>query len=71
MPGDKLDQFIIDYCLADSYRRFVGHAETYRIVEKRELEPLAPIPGIQYKPHNVFAVIFVEDTRQSDFKKDM
>ena len=49
----------------------MGHAETYRIVEKWELKPLAPIPGIQYKPDNVFAVIFVEDTRQSDFKKDM
>ncbi len=69
MLRDELDQYIIDYSLVDSYLRFQGNGESYPFVEKRELKPRARIPGVEYKSHNTFLVIFVEETIPVNFKK--
>ena len=69
MLRDELDQFIIEYSLVDSFMRFHNSGESYPFVEKRELKPRARIPGIEYKSHNTFLVIFVEDTIPANFKK--
>lgn len=66
---DELDQFMLQYALMDSYRRFCGHGEDYPFVEKRELKPRARIPDVEYECQNAFLVIFVEDTIPPAYKK--
>lgn len=69
MLRDDLDQFMLDYCLVNSYHRFLSNGEPYPFVEKRELKPRARIPGVEFESHNAFLVIFVEDTIPANFKK--
>ena len=66
---DELDEYLIEYGLVESYRRFVDKELQYPFVEKRELKPRARIPDIEYESHNRFLVIFVEDFVHSLHKK--
>jgi len=66
---DELDQFMLQYSLIDSYNNFVSKKQKYPFVEKRELKPRARIPDLEYKHHNTFLVIFVEDYVHSIHKK--
>jgi hypothetical protein len=66
---DELDEYLIEYGLVDSYRRFVEAKEPYPFVEKRELKPRARIPDVEYERHNRFLAIFVEDVVASSHKK--
>jgi len=66
---DELDQFMVQYCLTDSYGNFHERRVAYPFVEKRELKPRARIPSIEYECQNSFLVIFVEDTIPAVHKK--
>lgn len=66
---DDLDQFMLDYALVDSYKRFLSRGTPYPFVEKRELKPRARIPGQEYECQNTFLVIFLEDTLPARYKK--
>ena len=66
---DELDQFMFDYALTQSYKKFMSLNIPYPFVEKRELKPRARIPDVEYEHHNVFLVIFVEDTIPAHHKK--
>ncbi|MBN1931568.1 MAG: hypothetical protein JW786_08185 [Desulfobacterales bacterium] len=66
---DELDQFLIQYALADSYNNFIEKSLSYPFVEKRELKPRARIPDLEYEGQNAFLVIFVEDTIPAAHKK--
>ena len=66
---DELDEYLIEYALVGSYRRFMDKQLQYPFVEKRELKPRARIPDVEYESHNRFLVIFVEDFVLSDHKK--
>jgi hypothetical protein len=66
---DQLDQFMLQYALADSYRNFLSKNLSYPFVEKRELKPRARIPDLEYESQNTFLVIFVEDTIPAAYKK--
>ena len=66
---DELDEYLVEYGLVDSYRRFVERKEPYPFVEKRELKPRARIPDVEYECHNRFLVFFVEDVISSVHKK--
>ena len=66
---DQLDQFMLDYALVDSYKRFLNSGTSYPFVEKRELKPRARIPSTEYKDQNTFLVVFIEDTIPAAFKK--
>lgn len=66
---DELDEYLIEYGLVESYRRFVDNKLEYPFVEKRELKPRARIPDIEYESHNRFLVLFVEDFVHSLHKK--
>jgi hypothetical protein len=69
MLRDELDQFIMEYALVDSYRKFADSQMPYPFVERRELKPRARIPGIEHEKQNTFLVIFVEDTIPASYKK--
>ena len=69
MTRDELDEYLIEYGLVDSYRRFVEPKMPYPFVEKRELKPRARIPDVEYECHNRFLVLFVEDVVASSHKK--
>lgn len=66
---DDLDQFVLDYALVDSYKRFSDNGIAYPFVEKRELKPRARIPGIEHEYQNTFLVLFVEDSIPASYKK--
>jgi len=66
---DDLDQFILQYALVDSYKRFSDANIDYPFVEKRELKPRARIPDIEYEYQNAFLVIFLEDNIPEADKK--
>ena len=66
---DELDEYLIEFGLIDSYRRFADNKKAYPFVEKRELKPRARIPDVEYDLHNRFLVIFVEDVIPSRYKK--
>ncbi len=66
---DELDQFILKYALIDSYNRFKAQKIPYPFVQKRELKPRARIPVYEHEHHNVFLVLFVEDTIPAIHKK--
>jgi len=66
---DELDQFMLQYSLIDSYTNFTAKKAKYPFVEKRELKPRARIPDLEYKHHNTFLVLFVEDFIHSIHKK--
>jgi hypothetical protein len=66
---DELDQYLIEYGLLESYRKFVEKRLEFPFVEKRELKPRARIPDVEYESHNRFLVIFVEDFVRSEHKK--
>ena len=68
---DELDEYLVEYGLVDSYRRFAERNDPYPFVEKRELKPRARIPDVEYECHNRFLVIFVEDIIASEHKKYM
>ena len=59
---DGLDGYMIQYALIDSYMNFLEQKVPYPFVERRELKPRARIPSVEYKLHNSFLIIFVEDT---------
>jgi len=69
MLRDELDQFMLQYALCDSYKKFTLKKQPYPWVEKRELKPRARIPIKEYEHQNVFLVIFVEDTIPAACKK--
>lgn len=66
---DDLDQFVLDYALIDSYKRFSDKGIAYPFVEKRELKPRARIPGVEHEYQNTFLVLFVEDSIPASYKK--
>ena len=66
---DELDQQMLQYGLIDSYTNFKNAGQKYPFVEKRELKPRARLPLKEYDQHNVFLVIFVEDTIPAACKK--
>ena len=66
---DELDQFMVQYGLVDSYRRFREKGEPYPFVEKRELKPRAILPDVEHERQSAFLVIFVEDAIGSSHKK--
>lgn len=66
---DDLEQVIMDYGLVDSYFSFKSKKIPYPFVERREMKPKARIPGAEHECHNVFLVIFVEDTIPASHKK--
>jgi len=66
---DELDQYMLQYSLIDSYKNFISKKQKYPFVEKRELKPRARIPDLEYKHHNTFLVIFVEDYVHAIHKK--
>jgi hypothetical protein len=66
---DELDQFMVQYGLVDSYRRFREEGEPYPFVEKRELKPRAILPDVEHERQSAFLVIFVEDAIGSSHKK--
>ena len=66
---DELDQYLIEYALVGSYKRFIDHGLQYPFVEKRELKPRARIPDLEHENHNRFLVFFVEDFIRNVHKK--
>ncbi len=66
---DDLDQYLLQYSLIDSYNNFIENNMDYPFVEMRELKPRARIPDIEYKQHNAFVILFLEDALPSDHKK--
>ena len=66
---DQLDQFMLEYALVNSYKRFGGSGQSYPFIEKRELKPRARIPATEYEYQNAFLVLFVEDTIPASYKK--
>ena len=66
---DSLDGYMIQYALIDSYMNFLKQKVPYPFVERRELKPRARIPSVEYKLHNSFLIIFVEDTVPTTHKK--
>lgn len=66
---DELDEYLIDYGLVESYKRFAENKHPYPFVEKRELKPRARIPDVEYELHNRFLVIFAEDGIPTVHKK--
>lgn len=66
---DDMDQFMLDYALVQSYKRFLNSGTPYPFVEKRELKPRARIPSIEHEHQNTFLVIFLEDTIPARYKK--
>ncbi len=66
---DELDQFVLQYCLVDSYFNFINHNTPYPFVETRELKPRARIPSTEFKAQNAFLVLFLEDHIDKEHKK--
>ena len=66
---DQLDQFMLQYALADSYQNFKARKLPYPFVEKRELKPRTRIPDVEYECQNTFLVVFLEDTVPAVHKK--
>lgn len=66
---DELDQFLLDYALVDSYKKFLEKNIPYPFVEKRELKPRARIPALEYGAQNAFLLIFLEDSIPDIHKK--
>ncbi|NVM20365.1 MAG: hypothetical protein HWN68_01110 [Desulfobacterales bacterium] len=66
---DELDEYLVQYCLVESYQNFLDEHIPYPFVEKRELKPRARIPDLEYECHNRFLVIFVEDFIPGGYKK--
>ena len=66
---DDLDHYLVQYALIDSYNNFVENKTEYPFVEMRELKPRARIPDIEYKQHNAFIILFLEDSLPPDHKK--
>jgi hypothetical protein len=66
---DELDQSLLQYALVQSYQHFQTKKIAYPFVKKRELKPRARIPGKEYKEHNSFLVIFIEDSIPAAHKK--
>jgi hypothetical protein len=66
---DELDHFLLKHALIDSYFNFLQNGTDYPFVEKRELKPRARIPDVEYKNHNTFLLIFIEDTLPEVHKK--
>ena len=58
---DEMDQFVLQYCLIDSYFNFINQKTPYPFVETRELKPRARIPSTEFKAQNSFLVLFLED----------
>lgn len=66
---DELDQFLLEYALTDSFKRFLEKGIPYPFVEKRELKPRARIPVLEYDAQNAFLLIFLEDSIPEIHKK--
>jgi len=66
---DELDQFVLQYCLVDSYFNFIDRNMPYPFVETRELKPRARIPSVEFKAQNSFLVLFLEDHIDENHKK--
>jgi hypothetical protein len=66
---DELDQFLLEYALTDSYKKFQEKNIPYPFVEKRELKPRARIPDLEYSAQNAFLLIFLEDSIPDAHKK--
>ncbi len=66
---DELDQFLLEYTLIDSYKKFMDKNIPYPFVEKRELKPRARIPAKEYDSQNAFLLIFLEDSIPEFHKK--
>ena len=66
---DELDQYMLNYALIESYKKFMDRKLPYPFIEKRELKPRARIPGIEYECQRTFLVLFVEDVIPAAHKK--
>jgi hypothetical protein len=66
---DDLDQCLIQQSLIESYQNFLSRGLPYPFVEKRELKPRARIPDDEHELHQVFLVIFMEDSIPLEHKK--
>jgi len=66
---DDLDHYLFQYALIDSYNNFAEKKRDYPFVEMRELKPRARIPDVEYKQHNAFVVLFMEDSLPPGHKK--
>lgn len=68
---DDLEQVVMEYGLVDSYFNFKSRNTPYPFVERREMKPKARIPALEHDCHNVFLLIFVEDSIPAVHKKYM
>jgi len=66
---DEMDQFVLQYCLIDSYFNFINQNVPYPFVETRELKPRARIPSTEFKAQNSFLILFLEDHIDDKHKK--
>lgn len=66
---DDLDDFIIQYGLIDSYKKFQQKNKPYPFATKKEMKPRAQQPKIEYEDQNTFLVMFVEDVIPDTCKK--
>ncbi|MFH1076237.1 MAG: hypothetical protein V1753_05260 [Pseudomonadota bacterium] len=69
MLRDELDCLLIQYCLVESYQKFVQNNIAYPFVEMRELKPRAIIPDVEHDLHNNLLLIFSEDSIPNPHKK--